>query len=267
VRASFTVIWLAVIGCGRAAAPQLAPVATPCTEMRVGTVTVVGASRSAVAALAILEGTIDDPARTARILETARQTLQFQGYAHATVSLSRQIACFADLHVAVDLGPKFHIDRIEFQTTDGFPAAERLAVIEDALGTVNTVGGVYIQYRLERALAGLERRYHDAGWLEAKIAPPAAHYDDHGAVTVSIPVDAGPRFRVGAIRARGAGAAARATVLEEIGLEPGAWYDGPTIRNGIARARRKLDRGVELRTSVSSDRGEIELEAVLEARP
>ena len=235
--------------------------------MRVGKVTVVGAPQSTVPGLAILEGTIDDAARTDRMAEATRHSLEFQGYAHAKVAVSRQPGCFVELQVAVDLGPKFHIDRIEFQTADDFPAAERLSVIEDALGTVNTVGGVYIEYRLTRALAGLEKRYHDAGWLEAKIAAPIAHYDDPNTVSVTVPVTAGPRFRVGAIRARGAGAAARATVLEEIGLEPGAWYDGPTIRNGIDRARRKLDRAVELRTSLSSDRGEIELEAVLEARP
>ena len=265
MRTLVSIVWLA--GCGRTAAPQLAPIATPCSAMRVGKVTVAGAPASAVPALAILEGTIDEPLRTARIVDAAAQTLRFQGYPRATVALARQVACFTELRVDVALGPQFHIDKIDFQTADEFPATERLSVIEDTLGTVNTVGGIYIEYRLTRALTALERRYRDAGWLEAKIAAPAAHYDDHDKVTITIPVDAGPRFRVGAIRARGAGAAARATVLEEIGLEPGAWYDGPTIRNGIDRAGRKLDRRVELRTSVSADRGEIELEAVLEAQP
>ena len=53
-------------------------------------------------------------------------------------------------------------------------------------------------------------------------------------------------------------------MLDEIRIEPGAWYDGTAIRTGIERARRKLDRWVDLRTVVSIDRGVIELEAVLE---
>jgi outer membrane protein assembly factor BamA len=235
--------------------------------MRIGAVTVTGARKTDVPALGVLEGTIDESIRTERIVAAATETLQTRGYARATVAVTRRVGCFTDLDVAVTLGPRFQIGAIDFATDDAFPARERLAVLEDALGTVNTIGGVYIEYRVKRALAVLERRYHDAGWLEAKLGDPVAHYDDHGRVAVAISVAAGPRFRIGAIRARGASTAARAAVLQEIHLEPGAWYDGPAIRNGIERARRKLDRWVELRTSTSTDRGEIELEAILESRP
>ncbi len=237
----------------------------PCSEIRVGKVAIRGALPSVVPELAVLEGTLDDELRTTRAVASATQTLRFLGYGQATITVARHAGCFIDLDVAVTLGPRFQIASIEFTTADSFPGAERLAVIEDALGTVNTIGGVYIEYRLIRALAVLEQRYHDAGWLEARIADPVASYQP-GKVAIRIPVVAGPRFRVGAIRARGAGAAARATVLAAIGIEPGAWYDGPTIRTGIARARRTLDRDVELHTNVSAVRGEIELEAVLEAR-
>jgi outer membrane protein assembly factor BamA len=263
---SLYIIWLGVISCGgkSAPAPTHAPVAVPCSPARVGQVAVVGAPKPSVPALAVLEGTIDDSLRTDRVIAGALEALRFRGYAHATIGVTRRVGCFTDLTVTVALGPRFKIDRIDFQTTDEFPARERLAVIEDALGTVNTIGGVYIEYRLQRALAVLERRYQDAGWLEAKITPPAARFDSGGNVVLTIPIAAGPRFRIAAIRARGAGAAARAAELEEIHVEPGAWYDGAAIRSGIERARRRLDRSVELRTSVSADRSEIELEAVLE---
>ncbi|MEO8698705.1 MAG: hypothetical protein ABI867_01645 [Kofleriaceae bacterium] len=284
---SLYIIWLVVISCGgrsspakagRVAAPKAlrsrstpvptpGPVAVPCSAARVGRITVVGAPRTSVPALAVLEGTIDDSIRTERVAAGAIEALRFRGYARATVAVTRATTCFTDLTVTVALGPKFKIDRIEFQTTDEFPARERLAVIEDALGTVNTIGGVYIEYRLQRALAVLEKRYQDAGWLDAKVTPAAARFDEAGRVTLTIPIAPGPRFRVAAIRARGAGAAARRAVLEEIHVEPGGWYDGLAIRTGIERARRRLDRSVELRTSVSADRGEIELEAVLEAAP
>jgi outer membrane protein assembly factor BamA len=262
------VIWLGVISCGGSPGPAPYPaVVAPCTPMRVGQVTVVGAPPAAVPSLAVLEGTIDDPVRTERIVAAATEGLQARGYARAKVTVARDVGCFTDLRVAVELGTRFTIDHIEFSTDDAFPVRERLAALEDALGTVNTIGGIFIEYRLQRALAGLERRYHDAGWLEATIAAPAVRYDDRGTITVTVPITSGPRFRIGAIRARGAGAAARAAVLEAIRVEPGAWYDGPAIRTGIERARRKLDRWVELRTSMSASRGEIELEAILESRP
>ncbi|HEU0036669.1 MAG TPA: hypothetical protein VFQ53_38915 [Kofleriaceae bacterium] len=225
-----------------------------------------GAPAASVPALAVLAGTYDDVARTDRVVSAATDALRSRGYAHAAVAVTRRAGCFVDLDVAVALGPKFTIDRIEFVTDDAFPAGERLAVIEDALGTVNTRGGVYIEYRLARALPNLERRYQDAGWLDARIGAPSATFDDaSSSVTITIPVTAGPRFRIAAIRARGAGAAARRAVLDEIALAPGAYYDGKLVRSGLERARRKLARTVELRTNVLAERREIELEAVLDA--
>ena len=138
-------------------------------------------------------------------------------------------------------------------------------MIEDALGTVNTIGGVHVDDRLRRALDGLERRYQDAGWLDAKIGAPRPAYDDGGAVRISIPVAAGRRYRIGAIRARGANEVARRAVIDALGVDPGAYYDGPALRRGIERARRRLDRRVELRTSLTDD-DEIEIEAIVAPR-
>jgi outer membrane protein assembly factor BamA len=261
------VTWLGVISCGRTTLVTHPQVAAPCSIMRVGQVHVTGATRTDVPALAVLEGTIDDRGRTDRIAVVAAERLRASGYARARIDVTRTQACFTELHVAVTLGPKFRIGDIAFQTTDEFPARTRLAAIEDALGTVNTIGGVYIEYRLQRALTRLQEQYRDAGWLEAKIAQPTAIYGDDGNISIAIPVEAGPRFRISAIRARGAGAKARQLALDEINIEPGAWYDGAAIRTGIERARRKLDRWVDLRTTISIDRGVIELEAVLETTP
>ncbi len=261
------VTFLGVISCGRTAEVVHPEIAAPCSIMRVGQVHVTGAARKDVPALAVLEGTIDDRGRADRIAAVAAERLHAIGYARARIDLTRTQACFTELHVAVTLGPKFRIADIAFQTTDEFPARQRLVAIEDALGTVNTIGGFYIEYRLQRALIKLQESYRDAGWLEAKISAPTARFDDDGRISIAIPIDAGPRFRIAAIRARGAGAKARAAVLDEINIEPGAWYDGAAIRNGIERARRKLDRWVDLRTTVSIDRGVIELEAVLETSP
>jgi outer membrane protein assembly factor BamA len=261
------VVWLGVISCGsnHQGQPARPPVAAPCTSVRVGQVLVDGAPKSTVPALAVLEGTIDDVERARRVAAFATQQLQAQGYARAQIAVTRTQGCFVELHVAVTLGPKYEIRTIEFRTAPGddFPVRDRLATLEDALGTVNTIGGIYVDYRLERAITRLQERYRDAGWLEAKLGTPAVTFEDK-AIAIEIPVTPGPRFRVAAIRARGASTKARRAVLDEIAIEPGGWYDGAAIRTGIERARRKLDRWVELRTIVSQDRAFIELEAVLE---
>lgn len=257
---------LSLIAACRVAPGAYPPVATPCAFNRVGGVTVTGAPRDAVPQLTVLEGTLDDPDRTARIAELATGALRARGYARAALAFTRRTGCGVDLSVAVTLGPRYRIATIAFDTSDAFPGADRLAVIEDALGTVNTIGGVYIEYRMKRALAELERRYRDAGWLEARLGAPRTTYDPRGTVAIEIPVTAGRRFRIGSVKAVGAGPGTREAVLQTLGLHAGDYYNGPSIRSAIERARHKLARRVELRTNVADDRPEIDLEAIVEAR-
>jgi outer membrane protein assembly factor BamA len=257
---------LVALAACRTAPSQHAQVPAPCGPHRIGEVTVTGAAPDAVPQLAVLEGTFDDPARIARTAQIALDGLRARGHAAATLAITRRMACHVDLHVAVALGPRYRIERIAFETDDAFPRAERLAVIEDALGTVNTVGGIYIEYRMQRALRELERRYRDAGWLDASFGAPRATYDPSGAVTIMVPVTAGPRFRIGSVKAIGAGPSTRDAVLQMLGLRAGDYYDGPRIRTAIERARQRLARWVELRTRIAGDRPEIDLEAVVEGR-
>jgi outer membrane protein assembly factor BamA len=238
----------------------------PCAWNRVGEVTVTGAPPGAVPQLAVLEGTIDDPERTDRIARVATSALRARGYARVALAITRRIGCGVGLDVAVTLGPRYRIASITFDTDDTFPDAERRAVLEDALGTVNTIGGVYIEYRMKRALAELERRYRDAGWLEARLGAPRTTYGTRGTVAIAIPVTAGRRFRIGSVKALGAGAVAREAVLQTLQLHAGDYYNGPTIRTAIERARHKLARWVKLRTNIADGRPEIDVEAIVEVR-
>ena len=246
----------------------LPPVAGSCAANRIGAVVVTGAPRRALAPLTVLEGTLDDPARTARIAELATEGLRAAGHARAMIDVTRAVGaggCGIDLTAHVSPGPRFQIRAIEFQTEDTFPAGERLAVIEDALGTVNTVGGTYIAYRLTRALPELRRRYVDAGWVGVEIGAPQAIYGARGDVEITVPIKSGPRFTIGTIRAIGAGAAARAQVLDALGLREGSYYDRSSVRAGVERAQRMLDRRINLRVQVAPDRTEIDVDAIVEA--
>lgn len=256
----------AVVSCRVAPEPYPA-VAVPCAFHRIGQVVVTGAPREAVPQLAVLEGTLDDPERTARVAELAAANLVARGYPGAGVRVSRAAGCGVELRVAVDLGARYRIAEIAFATDDAFPRASRLAALEDALGTVNTVGGVYIEDRMTRALAELERRYRDAGWLDARLGPPRPAYRADGTVAITVPVTAGARFRIGSVKATGAGPRTRAAALQSLGLHAGDYYDGTAIRAAIDRARRMLARRVELRTNIADGATRIDLEAIVEARP
>ncbi len=240
------------------------PVAVTCAPDRIGAVIVTGASREELAPLTVLEGTLDDPERTERIAGMALEGLRAQGHARATLSVTRGAGCGVELHAAVVRGPKYRIARITFETDDEFPAAQRRAVLEDGLGTVNTVGGTYISYRLQRALKELKRRYADAGWVGVTIAAPRIELAGT-TIALTIPVTSGPRFTIGTIRAIGAGKEARATVLDALGLREGSYFDRSEVRAGVERAQRLLDRKIQLRVQVAPDRTEIDVDAIVEA--
>jgi outer membrane protein assembly factor BamA len=258
-------VLLPLVACGAPQALPPTPIRAACSTERIGSVTVTGTTRAAVPALAVLEGTLDDAERTARVAKAAAESLHWRGYAQATVDVTRTAGCFTDLHVAVTLGQKYKIASIAFDTTDDFPHAQRLAALEDTLGTVNTIGGILIEYRLTRALSGLARRYRDAGWLDVEIGAPLARYAPNGEVRVSIPITAGSRYRVGAVRALGANASVRQRLLAAWAIEPGGWYDATAIRRALDRARHSIDRRVKLRAQALEHRHEIELEAIVEA--
>jgi outer membrane protein assembly factor BamA len=242
------------------------PIAAACSDDRVGSVIVDGGSRDDVPQLAVLAGTLDNPERTERIAAVSTELLRGRGYPRAAVRVSRRRGCGVELVVTVAKGPKFVIGSIAFATNDGFAADARLAAIEDALGTVNSVGGAYVPERLTRALEQLTRRYHELGWLEAEIDPPQATFDETtGKVAVSIAVRAGPRFKIGNVSARGGRRMTRAAVIEALGLRGGQYYNAARLREGIVRARREIDDRLQMKMQIAADR--IDLEAIVGDEP
>jgi outer membrane protein assembly factor BamA len=242
------------------------PITAACSDARIGKVIVEGGERDDVPQLAVLEGTLDNPERTERIAAVSSQLLRVRGYSRATVNVSRRTGCGVELVVAVDRGPKFRIRSIEFETDDRFPADVRLAAVEDALGTVNSIGGSYVPDRFTRALEQLQRRYHEQGWLDAEIEPPRAAFDDErGEISVTVPVRAGRRFKIGNVIVRGARRTPRAAVIEALGLRGGQYYDAARVREGIVRARREVDDRLEMRIGIED--GRIEIEAIVGGAP
>jgi outer membrane protein assembly factor BamA len=252
---------LALGACHPASAPR-EPLPLACTDERIGKVIVEGGSRADVPELAVLEGTLDDPERTDRILKVSKDLLHARGYSRAQIEVERQEGCGVELVVHVDRGPRFRIAHIAFETDDEFPAKARYAAIEDALGTVNAVGGSFVADRLGRALEGLALRYQDAGWLDVTIDRADATYDDERReVSLSIPIRAGQRYKLGNVVAKGGRRSTRAQVIEALGLRGGDWYDGRVVREAIRRARRQIDDRLDVHLEVGQ--GSIDLEAVL----
>ncbi|NVB78008.1 MAG: hypothetical protein HOV81_06390 [Kofleriaceae bacterium] len=254
------------VACHPPATPVV-PAPTPCADGRIGKVSIEGGSAIDVPQLAVLEGTLDDPARTDRIAKVSTDLLRARGYAHANIVVTRQAGCGVELAVAVDKGPHFRIAHIGFITDDDFSEEVRVASIEDALGTVNSIGGAYVEDRLHRALEALRLRYIDAGWLDVEIEKPLEVYDEpRGEIVIAIPIRAGQRFKIGNVVARGGRRSTRAAVIESLGLRGGDWYDGAAVRRAVSRARRELAEHIDLRVQVATDHKSIDLEAIVGAR-
>jgi outer membrane protein assembly factor BamA len=254
---------LVFAACHQGQAPR-EPLPLQCAEDRVGRVLIDGGTRADVPELAVLEGTLDDPDRTDRIVKVSTDLLHARGYSRAQIAVERQEGCGVELVVHLDRGPRFRLARITFETRSGdtFPAKIRYAAIEDALGTVNAVGGSFVADRLGRALEGLEHQYQDAGWLDVAIDRADATYDDSaGKVSLTIPIRAGERYKLGSVVATGGRRSTRAAVIDALGLRGGDWYDGRAVRDAIRRARREVGERIEVHLNVSA--GSIDLEAVL----
>lgn len=252
---------LVLAACHPGQAPR-EPLPLQCAADRVGKVVIEGGTRADIPELAVLEGTLDDPDRTDRIVKVSTDLLHARGYSRAQIAVQRQEGCGVELVVRVDRGPRFRLARITFETDDAFPAKARYAAIEDALGTVNAVGGSFVADRLGRALEGLKHQYQDAGWLDVAIDRADATYDDSaGEVSLTVPIRAGDRYKLGSVVATGGRRSTRAAVIDALGLRGGDWYDGRAVRQAIRRARREVGERIEVRLNVSS--GSIDLEAVL----
>ena len=240
-------------GCHARIAPR-PPVTASCRLDRIGAVTVTGAAPAEVAPLAVLEGTLDDPDRAARTAQVATDLMHTQGYPRATVAVTRHPGCGVELAVAVARGPHYTIAAIDVAADATLPPGEPRDALEDGLGTVNAVGGAYVEDRMIRALGALVDRYRDAGWLDARADAPAARWDDADhTVQLAVQLHPGRRYRIGTVSARPA-------VIAALGLRGGEWFDADTLKSALARARRQLARRLAVRVSVAAERAAIDLE-------
>jgi len=244
---------LVLTACHGGIAPR-PPVPAGCPEGRIGKVTIAGAPAAEVAPLAVLEGTLDDPARLARTVDVASDFLRARGYPHAQVEVERHAGCGVELAVTVDRGPRYRIADIELHSDATLPPGDARAALEDGLGAVNAVGGAYVEDRLARALGALVRRYRDAGWLDAAAEPPHPDWDEAAhTVSLAIQLHPGRRYRIGKL-------VARPQVIEALGLRGGEWFDAGALKSALDRARRRLARRLDVKLSVATERAAIDLE-------
>jgi outer membrane protein assembly factor BamA len=250
-------IALLCAACGSSPPPRRS---VACAAERIGRVTVIGVAPEVVAPIAVLEGTLDDRERTARVVAHTEAMLRANGYARAAIAMTHDENCGVELAARVTLGPRYRIARIELDTPDEFPEAVRRTVLASELGGANAVGGSYRADHLKSAMTRLVTAYWDRGWVNAEAGEPRVTFDDARAeVVVHLPIKAGKRYRIREVRLRERDATGE-LVVATLGIHSGDWYETPRLRTAIERARRRVGKKVELWPAVLEDRGQVDLE-------
>ncbi|HEU4613015.1 MAG TPA: M48 family metalloprotease, partial [Kofleriaceae bacterium] len=94
------------------------PIAVPCNDARIGNVIVEGGGPEDVPQLAVLAGTLDNAARTARVAAASEELLHARGYPGAAVRVARRPGCGVDLVVEVDKGPRYRIGHVSLEASE-----------------------------------------------------------------------------------------------------------------------------------------------------
>lgn len=222
--------------------------------------------------LARLAGTLFDRGRVhdeARAIEDAWRA---DGHLDARVATSvfgdrrAPSVCFA-----LAPGPRYTIRRLAFRGNRRV-SDEALAAAMSGDGA-NKVGGVLARDLLDRNLLELSALYYDRGHVDVRIGEPIIDVDRRrGAISVTIPIDEGPVFRLGRVRITGALADQARRYLAAASLEPGAVFSRSEIHAAIERVRGLAGRrgvdGLEINpvTSIDPEHRRIDIDLATEVR-
>jgi len=185
---------------------------------------------------------------------TQRIEALFRAEGFYLAEVGYEIQPLAEGSVAVDFqideGEKLKLRRIGFQGNEAFEDDE---LTEDfatrrwrfwsPVTSWFDKSGTYSEPVFLRDLRQVEKKYTDAGYLQVDVGEPQVEADEEG-LYVTVPIQEGPRFRVGEIRVVGDESVDLETLREKLELEQGEIFN-----------RSHLTRDVESLETHYTDRG------------
>jgi outer membrane protein assembly factor BamA len=153
-----------------------------------------GMTRADVPQLALLEGTLHDRGRLARVVASTEASLRDHGYAHARLRESTRTTCEGVVvRIAGTLGPRYRAGTMRvIGASEPIAAAE----LEDDFGHTNAPGEAFQRSSLDAVLARLLAREHARGFLDAAGKVYVVGDDDAHAIDGVLWIDDGPRYRI-----------------------------------------------------------------------
>lgn len=200
-------------------------------------------------------GEVFVPQRMQRLGERLAAAHREEGYtdAVANVRATRAPDGRVDMCFEVDAGARWLIEAIEFEGNSALDDDALADLVSTYGGRVNVPGGVYRDDLLADDMPAMLAAYYDRGHITANIAEPRIDRHD-GLFTITIPVEEGPEFRLGALTVSGELALEPAEYLRLLGLREGEIFSRSRVAEGMERVRaRESARSIDIVPATNLD--------------
>lgn len=196
--------------------------------------------------LSLREGTILSIPAVREQVSKIRDVYAEEGFflARVTYEITR-LASRPEVEVrfVIDEGPEVTVRRIRFVGNRNIPADELQDIMQTSeAGFFSFISDNhhYDDDVFDEDVTRLQAWYYDKGYLAVSVGTPRIELTaDRGHVDITVPIDEGPRFRVGRMRVREVDEngqevdALRSDLRDEIDLESGDWFNRTKIAMGI----------------------------------
>lgn len=194
-----------------------------------------------------------DPFVASRDGRNLEQKLRGQGYLFAQVGhevVEREdeegVPGGLDLVYSIHLGPKVHVEDIEFEGAEQLDLDELVdAKGPDALEVKEQEvfgfleKGTFDADAFRRDLDRVARYYRSQGFLDVRVYQKEQRFDLSGEeLTLVVKVEEGPRYRVRRVGIEGTRVLSEERLMREIGLRPGRPFLGTDLRDAIERIKK-----------------------------
>lgn len=196
-----------------------------------------GVTRADVPPLAVLEGTLHDRGRLARLVASAKDTLRDHGYLHASLRATTRATCAGVIvRIAGALGRRFRIGTIR---VIGAAAPVAPGDLERDLGHANVPGGAYWKSALDDALDRIVLRDRALGYFDAAGTVDLLRDERTGRVDVVLWITHGAHYSIRVV-IEGGTPEMRALVAARVAPVQGTW-DLQRLERALAPLAKQLE--------------------------
>ncbi|MFC1488641.1 outer membrane protein assembly factor BamA [Thermodesulfobacteriota bacterium] len=141
----------------------------------------------------------------------------------------------ADLEFVIDEGEKLLIQKMIFQGNNAYTDKQLKKIMktsEKGFFSWATSSGDLNRDDLEQDIAMLSNFYHNNGFVQARISDPQIEFKDKW-IDITIKIDEGPQFKVGAVEIAGDLVLPREALLEKVKIAKETYYNREILRDDL----------------------------------